>query len=73
MKKAVLFGLLCLLTGCVGNRVNYTSVKIETMGDNAGVNQSSPAQSLNADKQYSDVMNPNTNVNSAESRGGASK
>ena len=73
MKKIILCFVLCLLPGCVGTRFNYSSVRIETMGDNAGVNQSSPSQSLNADKQYSDVMNPNTNVNSAEKSEGGQK
>ncbi|MBP5458723.1 MAG: hypothetical protein J6Y62_00900 [Clostridia bacterium] len=58
-----------ILSGCVGTRFNYSSVRIETMGDNAGVRQSAPAQSLNADKQYSDVLNPNTSVNSPEVKG----
>ena len=67
MKKTIAFLAMVLgLTGCVGNRVNYTSVKIETMGDNAGVRHVSSPQYLNADKQYSDSFNPKTDLNKEE-------
>lgn len=68
MKKTIVFLAAILgLTGCVANRVNYTSVRIETMGDNAGVRHVSSPQYLNADKQYSDSFNPKTDLNDGTS------
>lgn len=68
MKKTMIFLVAVFgLTGCVGNRINYTSVRIETMGDNAGVTHTSSPQLLNADKQYSDSFNPQTDLDEKES------
>lgn len=68
MRTLIIMALVLALTGCVANRINYASVRIETMGDNASVQHRSQPQSLNADKQYSDVMNPKTNVDSVGGR-----